>query len=246
MLLHPTLEKMKALKLYGMAKALEEQLQMPDSNALTFEERFGLLVDRERTERESRRLQARLRRAKLSQAACLEDLDWQVNRGMEKSLFLKLASCEWLHSHLNVIITGPTGVGKSYVACALAQKACREGYTTEYRRMPRFFPELGLAKGDGSYNKLLLRLAKTDLLILDDWGLAPFTDEGRRDLLEILEDRHSKKSTLITSQIPIAKWHEVIGNPTLADAIMDRLVHNAYQITLKGESMRKQKNTMLS
>ena len=183
----------------------------------------------------------------MSQAACLEDLDWQVNRGMEKSLFLKLASCEWLHSHLNVIITGPTGVGKSYVALCVSAKSLPGRI---YYRIPenaKILSGTGAGqRGMGVTTKLLLRLAKTDLLILDDWGLAPFTDEGRRDLLEILEDRHSKKSTLITSQIPIAKWHEVIGNPTLADAIMDRLVHNAYQITLKGESMRKQKNTMLS
>ena len=241
MLTHPTIDKIKALKLYGMAKALEDQQQMADLHELAFEERLGLLIDREQTERESRRLQTRLRKAKLSQPACLEDMDWQAKRGLDKSLFLKLSSCEWIASHLNVLLSGPTGVGKSYVACALAHKACMEGYTAEYRKIPRLFSELGLAKGDGSYGKLLLRFAKTDLLVLDDLGLAPFTEEARRDFLEILEDRHGKKSTLITSQFPIAKWHEMIGDPTLADAIMDRLVHDAYKITLKGESMRKQK-----
>jgi DNA replication protein DnaC len=244
MLIHQTIEKIKTLKLFGMAKALEEQQQLASCDDLGFEERLGLLIDREQTERESRRLQTRLRRAKLSQAACLEDLDWKAKRGLDKSLVLKLSSCEWIASHLNLIVTGPTGVGKTYAACALAHKACQEGYSAEYRRIPRLFPELGLAKGDGSYGKLLLRFAKTDVLILDDWGLAPFTDEGRRDLLEILEDRHGKKSTLITSQLPIPKWHEAIGDPTLADAIMDRLVHNAYKIALKGESMRKSKTKL--
>lgn len=246
MLTHPTIDKIKALKLHGMAKALEDQQQMPEIKDLSFEERLGLLIDQEQTERESRRLKTRLRKAKLSQPACLEDMDWQAKRGLDKSLFLKLSSCEWIASHLNVLLTGPTGVGKTYVACALAHKACREGYTAEYRRIPRLFPELGLAKGDGSYGKLLLRFAKTDVLVLDDLGLAPFTEESRRDFLEILEDRHGKKSTIITSQFPVAKWHEVIGDPTLADAIMDRLVHDAYKITLKGESMRKQKKKVQS
>lgn len=241
MLLHPTIDKMKSMKLNGMAKALEEQMQMPDLHDLAFEERLGFLIDREETERENRRLQSRLRRAKLTQSACVEDIDWKPKRGLQKTMILKLTSCEWIASHLNLIVTGPTGVGKTYIACALAQKACQEGYSAEYHRLSRLFPALGIAKGDGSYGKLLLRLAKTDLIVLDDWGLAPFTDENRRDLLEILEDRHGKKSTLVTSQLPVSNWHKLIGDPTLADAILDRLVHDAYKIDLKGESMRKLK-----
>ena len=241
MLTHPTIEKMKAMKLNGMAKALEEQMQLSDVQEFSFEERLGLLMDREETERETRRLQTRLRRAKLTQSACIEDIDWGPKRGLQKSVLLKLTSCEWIASHLNLILTGPTGVGKTYLACALAQKACQEGYRAEYHRLSRLFPSLGLAKGDGSYGKFLLRLAKTDLLVLDDWGLTPFTDENRRDLLEILEDRHGKKSTLVTSQLPVSNWHKLIGDPTLADAILDRLVHDAYKMDLKGESMRKLK-----
>ena len=241
MLLHPTIDKMKSMKLNGMAKALEEQMQMPDLHDLAFEERLGFLIDREETERENRRLQSRLRRAKRTQSACVEAIDWKPKRGRQKTMLLNLTSCEWIASPLNLIVTGPTGVGKTYIACALAQKACQEGYSAEYHRLSRLFPALGIAKGDGSYGKLLLRLAKTDFIVLDDWGLAPFTDENRRDLLEILEDRHGKKSTMVTSQLPVSNWHKLIGDPTLADAILDRLVHDAYKIDLKGESMRKLK-----
>lgn len=241
MLTHPTIETMKNLRLYGMAKAFEEQLQLTEVQDLSFEERLGLLMDREQTEQENRRLQTRLRKARLSQAACVEDLDWRSRRGLDKSLLARLASCEWVGSRLNLILTGPTGVGKTYVACALGQKACREGYSVEYHRVPRLFPELGLAKGDGRYGTLLRRFARTDLLILDDWGLYPFTDESRRDLLEVLEDRCGKRSTLVTGQLPIDQWHQAIGDPTLADAILDRIVHDAYKINLQGESMRKRK-----
>lgn len=239
MLTHPTLEKLHSLKLNGMAKALEEQIQMEDLKELSFEERLGLLVDREVTERRNRKLRTLLKKAKLRLNASIEDIDYRHPRGLDKSLTLSLASCQWVEEHNNILITGPTGVGKSYLACALAQKACREGYRTLYFRLTRLLQELTMARGDGRYGKMLINLAKNDLLVIDDWGLAPLDDHGRRDILEILEDRHNVRSTLVTSQIPVQNWHEIIGDPTLADAILDRLVHNAYKITLKGESMRK-------
>ena len=239
MLVHPTLEKLQALKLTGMAKALEEQLQVPAIQTLTFEERLGLLVDRETTERRNRKLRVRLKKAKLRLNATLEDIDYRTARGLDRSLLLALSSCQWVEEHLNVLITGPTGVGKTYLACALGQKACREGYRTLYFRLPRLLQELTIARGDGRYGRVLANLAKTDLLLIDDWGLVPFDDHGRHDILEILEDRHNVRSTVVTSQLPVPHWHEMIGDPTLADAILDRLVHNAYKINLKGESMRK-------
>lgn len=239
MLTHPTLDKLQALKFTGMATALTEQMNTPDIDELSFEERLGLLIDREATERENRRLSSRLRRAQLKHNAALEDIDYRHPRGLDKSLIQSLAACQWVKEHLNVLLTGPTGVGKTWLACAFAQKACREGYAALYRRLPRLLQEMAIAKGDGRYPKLLATLAKTDVLILDDWGLAKLTAEHRRDLLEILEDRHGARSTLATSQLPIENWHDVIGDPTLADAILDRLVHNAYKINLKGASMRK-------
>lgn len=245
MLTHPTINKLEALRLAGMVKALREQWQTPDINELIFEERLGLLVDREGSLREMRRMQTRLRKAKLRQNASLEDIDFHQPRGLDKSLITKLADCQWIKSHQNLIVTGPTGVGKSYLACAFAQKACREGYNTVYARISRLFEDLSLAKGDGRYSKMLAGFAKTDLLVLDDYGLAKLSREQRHDLLEILEDRHNVRSTLITSQLPVEHWHEQIGDPTLADAIMDRLVHNAHKIQLKGGSMRK-KNANLT
>ena len=239
MLTHPTLEKLRSLKLSGMANALEEQIGMPDLKELTFEERLGLLVDREVTVRRNRKLQTLLKKAKLRLNASIEDIDYRHPRGLDKSLILSLASCQWIEEYNNILITGPTGVGKSYLACALAQKACRQGYRTLYFRLPRLLQELTMARGDGRYGKMLINLAKTDLLVIDDWGLAPLDDHGRRDILEILEDRHNIRSTIVTSQLPQNNWHEIIGDPTLADAILDRLVHNAYKINLKGESMRK-------
>jgi DNA replication protein DnaC len=239
MLTHPTLDKRHALRLAGMYHALVEQMQTPDLATLSFEERLGLLVDRESTERENRRLTTRLRQAKLRQTACIEDLDYRHPRGLDKALIARLATGQWVREHHNVLITGPTGIGKTWLGCALGHKACREGLTALYLRLPRFLPELPIAKGDGRYGKLMTTLAKTDLLILDDWGLAPLSDEHRRDLLEIVEDRHDCRATLVTSQLPVDHWHEALGDPTLADAILDRLVHHAYKITLQGESMRK-------
>ena len=240
MLKHPTLDKLHALKLTGMAAALADQSATPDITDLSFEERLGLLVDREMTERDNRRMSSRLRRAKLRHAAILEDIDYRNSRGLDKGLVQSLASCQWVKEHLNVLITGPTGVGKTWLACALAHKACREGYTAQYVRLTRLLRDLTIAKGDGQYSKLLTSLAKVDVLILDDWGLMKLSAENRRDLLEVLEDRHGRRSTIATSQLPIEEWHGVIGDATLADAILDRLVHNAYKINLRGESMRKQ------
>ncbi len=239
MLTYPTLDKLQRLKFTGMAAALAEQMNTPDIEELAFEERLGLLIDREITERENRRLSSRLRRARLKHNAAIEDIDYRHPRGLDKSLIQSLAACQWVKEHLNILITGPTGVGKTWLACALAHKACREGYTAQYLRLPRLLQEMAIAKGDGRYPKLLATLAKTDLLIMDDWGLAKLTSDNRRDLLEILEDRHGARSTLATSQLPLEKWHDIIADPTLADAILDRLVHNAYKINLKGGSMRK-------
>jgi DNA replication protein DnaC len=239
MLTHPTLDKLQALRLPGMAKALSEQLHLPEISALSFDERFGLLVDRELTERDTRRLTTRLRQAKLRQTACCEDLDYRHPRGLDKALLTNLATCQWVRDHRNVLITGPTGVGKTWIACALGHQACRDGWTTLYLRLPRLLQDLLLAKGDGRYPKLMTTLAKTELLILDDWGLAALSDENRRDLLELLEDRHERRATIVTSQLPVEHWHEALGDPTLADAILDRLVHNAYKIALHGDSLRK-------
>ena len=244
MLNHPTFEKLHALRLSGMYQALVEQMQMPEIAALSFEERLGLLVDRESTERENRRLTTRLRQAKLRQTACIEDIDYRHPRGLDKSLLTRLVTCQWVQDRQNVLITGPTGIGKTWLACALGHKACREGWTTLYLRLPRFLQELPITKGDGRYGKLMITLAKTDLVILDDWGLAPLSDENRRDLLELLDDRYDRRATVVTSQLPVDHWHEAIGEPTLADAILDRLVHNAYKITLQGESMRKRQTTL--
>lgn len=245
MLLHPTLEKLTTLRFTGMAAALDEQMQMESLDDLSFEERLGILLDREMAVRQSRRMNTRLRKAKLRQESCIEDIDFRHSRGLDKSLVMRLAGCEWIKEHNNLIITGPTGVGKTYLACAFAQKACRQGFNALYLRMTKLFEDLSLAKGDGRYLKLLASFAKADLLVLDDYGLDELNREQRHDLLEILEDRHGLKSTLVTSQLPIDLWHEQIGDPTLADAILDRLVHSAHKIKLNGESMRK-KNANLT
>lgn len=242
MLPHPTLDKIEQLRLFGMAKALREQLQNQKATALSFEERIGLLIDREMTERENRRLAIRLRTAKLRISAVIEDIDFRQPRGLDKSLLLSLASNQWINEHHNLLILGPTGVGKSYLACALSHKACRDGHVVLYQRLPRLLEELALSHHDGRYRKLMKTLLKADLLVLDDFGLAPLTTDQQRDLLEIIEDRYDRRSTLVTSQLPVKHWHDILADPTLADAILDRLVHNAYKIELKGESMRKSKS----
>lgn len=244
MLIHPLLDKLQALRFTGMLTAFQEQLNTADIDQLSFEERLGLLVDREMIERENRRLKTRLSKARLRINACVEDVDFRHRRGLDKSMFMQLAGCRWIKQAHNVIMVGPTGVGKTYLACALAQKACRQGFTAGYWRLPRLLQELAIAKGDGRYEKLLKAFARTDLLVIDDWGLSKLVKEQRHDLLEIFEDRHGLRSTLIAGQLPVEHWHEIIGEPTLADAILDRLIHNAYKFELKGESMRKTKSKL--
>lgn len=239
MLLHPTLTKLEALRLFGMLRALNDQMQTPECASLSFEERLGLLVDCEATHRYNQRMAARLKRAHLRQSAAPEDVDFRHPRGLDRAQFLALCSCQWIKNRDNLILTGPTGVGKTYLACAIAQKACREGYSVQYARTNRLLGELAVARADGTYPKRLAALARFDVLVLDDWGLAPLVGEQKRDLLELMDDRYDRRSTLVAAQLPLELWHDYIADPTLADAILDRLVHNAYKLTLTGESMRK-------
>lgn len=240
MLTNPTLRQLKTLRLDGMAAAYATQLEQADIRSLDFDERLGLLVDREASERESRRLTNRLRRARLREQASIEDIDYRSSRSLDKATIIHLASCQWIRAHQNVLVVGPTGTGKTFIACALAHKACLEGFSSQYYRLNRLLHELTIGKAVGTYDKLNRRLLKTDALILDDLGLNPITADGRRELLELLDDRHGSKSTIVTSQLPVKSWHDAIGEATLADAILDRLVHNAHRIELRGESMRKQ------
>jgi DNA replication protein DnaC len=244
MLTHPLFDKLTTLRLLGMLAGLKDLLNSSDTQQLSFEDRLGLLVDREICSRENRQLASRLKKAKLRQSACIEDVDFRHRRGLDQALFMQLARCAWIKEHQNVIIIGPTGVGKTYLACALAHKACREGYSAIYFRLPRLLQELSLSRGDGRYTSLLKSIARADLIVLDDWGLKGFSLDQQHDLLEVLEDRHGLRSTLITSQLAIDHWHELITNSTVADAICDRLVHNAHRINLKGDSMRKTKNRL--
>ena len=239
MLTHPTLDTLQTLKHSGMYHALVEQLQMADSAARSCEERFGLRVDRARTERDHRRLPTRLRQAKLRQTAGIEAIDDRHPRGWEKSLMTRLATCQGVREPHNVFITGPTGIGKTWLGGALGPKACRAGLTALSLRLPSFLPARASAKGDGRDGKVLTTLATTDVLMLDDWGRAPRNDANRRDWLESIEDRQDCRATLVSSPWPVEHWHEALGEPTLADALLDRLVHNASTITLQGESMRK-------
>lgn len=243
MLNNPSLEKLRSLKLTGMADAFCEQLQNPMLD-LDFEARLGFLIEREWLTRENRRLKRRLQQAKLQQAACVEDIDFKHPRGLNKTVIQEMSRCQWVHQHLNILITGPTGCGKTYLACALAHKACLMGLTTRYYRLPRLWLELKVSKADGTYATWLTKVAKIDVLILDDWGLVAPDVEQRRDLLEILDDRYQKRSTIITSQLPTTIWHEHLNDATLADAILDRLVHNALRLELTGDSLRKNKKLL--
>jgi DNA replication protein DnaC len=243
MLNQPTIEKLRALKLTGMADAFCEQLQKPMPD-LDFESRLGLLIDREWYLKENRRLSRRLSQAKLQQPACVEDIDYKHSRGLNKSAMQELTRGQWIHQRLNLLITGPTGCGKTYLACALAHNACLLGFTARYYRLPRLWNELKIAKANGTYASWLSQLAKVDVLVLDDWGLAAPDDEQRRDLLEMLDDRYKRKSTVVTSQLPTTHWHEHLNDATLADAILDRLLHNSIKLELKGESLRKNQNTL--
>jgi DNA replication protein DnaC len=240
MLIEPTIDGLKTLKLFGMLKALESQMTTPDATALSFEERLGMLVDTELTSRDNRRVQTRLKLAKLAHTGSIEDFDTK-GRGIDRAELASLATSDWARRNQNIIIDGKTGVGKSFLACALAQKACRDGFTVHFERTSRLFQELAIAKADGRYPKLLANLANKDVLVIDDFGLFALTDEQRQDLLEIVEDRYTRRSTIITCQTPVDFWHDVIGEPTIADAILDRVVHNAHKLHLTGPSKRRDK-----
>src|SRR5580693_1464668 len=241
MLAHPTLDQLHTLGLHGLAKGFRELEHKPEARGLDHAEWLGLLLEYETTLRRQKQFETRARVAKLRHSASVEDVDYQTPRGLDRALFLKLAACDWIAERRNLIITGASGIGKSWISCALGHKACRENLSVLYQRVPRLMAALALARGDGRYAKLLRSLARVNLLILDDWGPEPLGPEQRRDLLEIVEDRYDTGSLLITSQLPIERWYEIIGDPTLADAILDRVVHNAYRIELKGDSLRKRR-----
>lgn len=242
MLKQQTLDKMQAMKMAAMAEAFEHQLAKSDYADLSFEERIGLLIDTEWTAREQRKLARRLRSAKMRYPASLENVNFKTPRGLNRQQILTLGSGSWIQDRHNLLVTGPTGIGKSFLTCAFVERACRKGFSAHYVRLPRLLHTIAVGRGDGSYSRLLTRLARLDLLAIDDWLLAPLKDPERRDLIEVIEDRSERASTLIASQLPVKDWHGVIGDPNQADAICDRLLHNAHRINLKGPSMRKTKS----
>lgn len=242
MLMSQTRDRLHEMRLLGMAEGLSNQLEQPDVHNLSFEERFSLLVDQEWTYRRDRRQARLLKAAKLRMEASVEDIDYHHPRGLDRSAMATLASCQWIRNQQVLLITGATGTGKTFLACALGHQACRHGLSTRYYRVPRLMSELTQARGDGSLPRLLSRLSRISLLILDDWGLAPLSQVEARDLLEIIDDRDGIRSTLMASQLPVGDWHQIVADPTVADALMDRLIHRAHRIELRGDSMRKRAN----
>jgi len=238
-LIHPTVERLRALGLTAMADTVIELQNNPEAAEMPHPDWLGLLVDREVTARDNRRLTRRLSNAKLRQAATIENVDYRTARGLDRSLFQTLASGQWIRDHNHLVIVGPTGTGKSWLACALGNRACRDGFSVLYKRVPRLFADLAQARGEGRLARLIAALERVNLLILDDWGPEPLSADQRRDLLEIVDDRYDKGSLLITSQLPVSQWHDVIADPTLGDAILDRIIHNAHRIELKGDSLRR-------
>ena len=241
MLNQQTIEKLHLMKLHGLADAFRAQLEITEASQLSFEERFALLVDQQWLWKENRALDRRLRAAHLKERGVIEDFDYQHPRGLDRKLVRTLSSSDWVRQHQNLLLLGPTGIGKTWLSCALAQKACRDGFSVLHKRTAELFRELAVAHADGSIGRVLLRLSRTDVLLLDDFAMAPLKDSERRDLLEICDDRYQRRSLILTSQMPVAHWHEQIGDPTIADSILDRLIHNAYRIELKGESLRKKR-----
>jgi len=241
MLNQQTIEKLHLMKLHGLADAFRAQLEITEASQLSFEERFALLVDQQWLWKENRALDRRLRAAHLKERGVIEDVDYQHPRGLDRKLVRTLSSSDWVRQHQNLLLLGPTGIGKTWLSCALAQKACRDGFSVLHKRTAELFRELAVAHADGSIGRVLLRLSRTDVLLLDDFAMAPLKDSERRDLLEICDDRYQRRSLILTSQMPVAHWHEQIGDPTIADSILDRLIHNAYRIELKGESLRKKR-----
>lgn len=244
MLTQPTLDKLNSMKLSAMARAFSDQMQAPDMAALTFEERFGLIVDYQMTDMENRRMQSRLKNARLRLSASIEDLDFAQGRGLDRAAIMSLALNQWVKNHHNIIVTGPTGAGKTYLACALGQKACRDSHSVLYHRSPRLLQDIAVSRHDGRYHKIMGPISKAEVLILDDFLISPMTQDEQKEFLEIVEERHDRKATIVTSQLPLKAWYDAMQDPTLADAILDRLIHNAYKLELKGESMRKKKSRL--
>jgi len=238
MLREQTFEKLNSLKLHGMSQAFEQQLNNPDSSELGFEDRLAILVEAQWLWRENHAIKSRLRNATLKMQATIENINYRHARQLERSMIQSLSSCDWVRQHHNVVISGPSGIGKTYICCALLDKACREGFSARYVSAPKFFRRLAIAYADGSFDRMLAKLAKTDVIAIDDWGLTPLTDMQKQHLLEVLDDRCSSKSTIVASQFVIDKWHDLVGSPTLADAIMERILSNSYRIDLKGETIR--------